>query len=136
MKITTAIRIEAIALGVAILAVAGTLPFADNGNQAGEDDISGVVTGPNGPEAGVWVIAETTELPTKFVRIVVTDDRGRYVIPDLPRRNTAFGSAAMASSIHRSRSRRSARPSTSRPFQRPLRPRQRSTILPAIGCRS
>ena len=40
--------------------------------------------GPNGPEAGVWVIAETTELPTKFAKIVVTDDQGRYVIPDLP----------------------------------------------------
>src|SRR6266545_7741247 len=49
------------------------------------DDIGGVVTGPKGPEAGVWVIAETTGLPTKFVKIVVTDDRGRYVIPDLPK---------------------------------------------------
>ncbi len=49
------------------------------------DDIAGVVTGPRGPEAGVWVIAETTELPTKFVRIVVTDDRGRYLVPDLPK---------------------------------------------------
>ncbi len=48
------------------------------------DDIGGVVSGPNGPEAGVWVIAETDELPTKFVRSVVTDDQGRYVIPDLP----------------------------------------------------
>jgi hypothetical protein len=46
--------------------------------------ISGVVTGPRGPEAGVWVIAETTELPTRFARIVVTDDKGRYLIPDLP----------------------------------------------------
>src|SRR4029453_15242272 len=42
------------------------------------DDIGGVVAGPNGPEAGVWVIAETTELPTKFAKIVVTDDQGRY----------------------------------------------------------
>src|SRR5256885_2815609 len=48
------------------------------------DDIGGVVTGPSGPEAGVWVIAETTELPTRFARIVVTDDQGRYVVPDLP----------------------------------------------------
>src|SRR5437899_11887800 len=48
------------------------------------DDIGGVGSGPRGPEAGVWVIAETTDLPTKFVRIVVTDDRGRYVVPDLP----------------------------------------------------
>jgi hypothetical protein len=52
-----------------------------------DDDIGGVVAGPQGPEAGVWVIAETTDLPTKFVRIVVTDDRGRYVIPDLPKAN-------------------------------------------------
>ena len=49
------------------------------------DDLGGVVTGPKGPEAGVWVIAETTDLPTRFVRIVVTDDRGRYVVPDLPK---------------------------------------------------
>src|SRR5690242_20805204 len=49
------------------------------------DDIGGVVTGPSGPEAGVWVIAETTGLPTKFARIVVTDDQGRYVVPDLPK---------------------------------------------------
>ena len=48
------------------------------------DDIAGLVTGPNGPESGVWVIAETTDLPTRFSRIVVTDDRGRYLIPDLP----------------------------------------------------
>lgn len=50
----------------------------------GKVDIGGVVSGPKGPEAGVWVIAETTELPTKFARMVVTDDKGRYVIPDLP----------------------------------------------------
>jgi hypothetical protein len=49
------------------------------------DDLGGVVRGPKGPEAGVWVIAETTDLPTKFVRIVVTDGRGRYVVPDLPK---------------------------------------------------
>src|SRR5207344_1052631 len=49
------------------------------------DDIGGVVTSAKGPEAGVWVIAETKELPTKFARIVVTDDRGRYLLPDLPR---------------------------------------------------
>ena len=48
------------------------------------DDIGGVVTGKHGPEAGVWVIAETTELGTRFARIAVTDDHGRYVIPDLP----------------------------------------------------
>ena len=51
------------------------------------DDIGGVVTGPNGPEAGVWVIAETTDLPTKYAKSVVTDDQGRYVVPDLPQAN-------------------------------------------------
>lgn len=51
----------------------------------GPNEIAGRVTGPHGPEAGVWVIAETDELPTKFVRIVVTDDSGRYLIPDLPK---------------------------------------------------
>src|SRR5262245_1811483 len=49
------------------------------------DDIGGVVTSKNGPEAGVWVIAETTELGTRFAKIAVTDERGRYVIPDLPK---------------------------------------------------
>src|SRR6266481_6258111 len=51
------------------------------------DDIGGVVTGAKGPEAGVWVIAETRDLPTKYVKIVVTDDSGRYVLPDLPKGN-------------------------------------------------
>ena len=49
-----------------------------------QDDIGGVVSSAGGPEAGVWVIAETTDLPTRFSRVVVTDDGGRYVVPDLP----------------------------------------------------
>ena len=49
------------------------------------DDIGGVVTGPHGPEAGVWVVAETRELPTRYAKIVVTDDQGHYVVPDLPK---------------------------------------------------
>ena len=48
------------------------------------DDIGGVVTSTNGPEAGVWVIAETSDLPTGYRKIVVTDDEGQYVLPDLP----------------------------------------------------
>src|SRR5438132_4196884 len=52
--------------------------------QIDNDDIGGVVTSAKGPEAGVWVIAETKDLPTGFSRSVVTDDRGRYVVPDLP----------------------------------------------------
>src|SRR5271155_2047889 len=62
-------------------AVAQTAVAIDN------DDIGGVVRGPNGPEAGVWVIAETVDLPTTFAKMVVTDDQGRYLIPDLPRAN-------------------------------------------------
>ena len=55
------------------------------GVTVGVSDLGGVVAGANGPEAGVWVIAETTDLPTKFAKIVVTDDQGRYVLPDLPK---------------------------------------------------
>jgi hypothetical protein len=53
----------------------------------GGDDIGGVVTSTKGPEAGVWVIAETVDLPSKFVKIVVTDDQGRYLLPQLPKAN-------------------------------------------------
>jgi hypothetical protein len=49
------------------------------------NQIGGVVSSGNGLEAGVWVIAETTDLPTRFIREVVTDDQGRYLIPALPR---------------------------------------------------
>jgi len=60
-------------------------PAVDPSLRIGASDLGGVVTGANGPEAGVWVIAETTDLPTKFAKIVVTDDRGRYVLPELPK---------------------------------------------------
>jgi hypothetical protein len=59
--------------------VAGGAAIAIDG-----DDIAGVVRSSAGPEAGVWVIAETKDLPTRFARIVVTDDAGRYLVPDLP----------------------------------------------------
>ena len=49
-----------------------------------DDDIGGVVASENGPEAGVWVIAETSDLDTRFARIVVTDEEGRFLVPDLP----------------------------------------------------
>ena len=55
--------------------------------RVGDSDLGGVVSSSSGPEAGVWVIAETTSLPTKFSKIVVTDDRGRYLMPDLPKAN-------------------------------------------------
>ena len=79
----------AAAIGIAAMAVAVPAPAGAQqaAVQIDNDDIGGVVTGANGPEAGVWVIAETTELPTKYAKIVVTDDQGRYVIPDLPNAN-------------------------------------------------
>jgi hypothetical protein len=79
----------AAAIGIAAMAVAVKTPAGAQqaAVEIDNDDIGGVVTGANGPEAGVWVIAETTELPTKYAKIVVTDDRGRYVIPDLPNAN-------------------------------------------------
>jgi len=59
----------------------------DGGISVGESDLGGVVMSANGPEAGVWVIAETNDLPTKFAKVVVTDDSGRYLIPELPKAN-------------------------------------------------
>ena len=53
----------------------------------GSNDLGGVVRSTKGPEAGVWVIAETADTPTRYAKIVVTDDRGRYLIPDLPKGN-------------------------------------------------
>jgi hypothetical protein len=83
----TSIRALAIASAIAAFVALGAAapPSASSAPAFGPDDIAGVVTGPRGPEAGVWVIAETNDLPTKFVRIVVTDDQGRYLIPDLPK---------------------------------------------------
>ena len=72
----------------AVAAISGAL-YAQQSVRIDSDDIGGVVTGAKGPEAGVWVIAETTGLPTKFAKIVVTDDSGRYVLPDLPAANYA-----------------------------------------------
>jgi len=68
-------------------APSGGSQSAASGPRAGGSEIGGVVTSANGPEAGVWVIAETNDLPTKFTKIVVTDDRGRYLIPELPKAN-------------------------------------------------
>src|SRR5690349_15868316 len=76
-------------LVVSFAALAGVLGRTQAQNPAAvaidADDIGGVVSSSKGPEAGVWVIAETSGLPTKFRKIVVTDDQGRYLIPDLPR---------------------------------------------------
>ena len=71
--------------GFILLATVPTKIFAQQSVKVGAKDIGGVVTSAKGPEAGVWVIAETSELPTTFARIVVTDDQGRYLVPDLPK---------------------------------------------------
>jgi hypothetical protein len=88
MFVTKAFARLTIFAGLMALAIA--IPTKTQAQQAltiGATEIVGTVTGAAGPEAGVWVIAETTDLPTKFARIVVTDDSGRYLIPDLPNAN-------------------------------------------------
>ena len=72
---------------VAIAFAAGVAPVSAQTVRVGANDIGGVVSGPNGPEAGVWVIAETTDLPTRMTKSVVTDDQGRYLLPELPKAN-------------------------------------------------
>jgi hypothetical protein len=83
-------RAVMMALGLAVLVLAGST--GGRAQQAatlsvGSDDIGGTVRDATGPEAGVWVIAETHDLPTRYIKIVVTDDQGRYVIPQLPKAN-------------------------------------------------
>src|SRR5437667_2803939 len=87
MSINSKLFLSAAALGFAALLVAAppTQVVAQNTVAIDADDIGGVVTGASGPEAGVWVIAETRDLPTRFTKAVVTDDQGRYVLPDLPK---------------------------------------------------
>jgi len=73
----------ALALGVSFTSISATqqAPAID------ADDLAGVVRSSKGPEAGVWVIAETKDLSTPYAKIVVTDDQGRYLLPDLPKGN-------------------------------------------------
>jgi hypothetical protein len=52
---------------------------------ASAQSIRGVVTNGRTAEAGVWVIAETEDLPTRFAKIVVTDEYGRFLVPELPK---------------------------------------------------
>ncbi len=74
-----------IAAGVGASQAGTTAQPAAQAVRTDNDDLGGIVTSAKGPEAGVWVIAETTDLPTRLVKIVVTDDSGRYLIPDLPK---------------------------------------------------
>src|SRR5216117_2440593 len=87
MRTTGSLQLTAV--GVSLVLAACQVPSGSSQSAGSEraSDLGGTVTSANGPEAGVWVIAETTDLPTKFAKIVVTDDKGRYVIPDLPMAN-------------------------------------------------
>src|SRR2546422_2754304 len=89
MRTTRALYLGMVACSIGVLLASGQARLSaqstDPAIRIGDKDLGGVVTSSKGPEAGVWVIAETTDLPTKFAKIVVTDDRGRYVLPDLPK---------------------------------------------------
>src|SRR5258705_5910746 len=92
MTMTRVLHVGMVAAAIAGLLLVGQarLSAQQSGGppvRIGADDLGGVVTSANGPEAGVWVIAETADLPTRFIKIVVTDDQGGYVLPELPKAN-------------------------------------------------
>src|SRR5258708_28005182 len=85
---------EALLAGTAIsfATLAAGAPNAARAQQAAvaataidADDIGGIVTSRMGPESGVWVVAETTDLGTRFAKMAVTDDFGRFAVPDPPK---------------------------------------------------
>ena len=80
--------IGAVAIALLVAGSLGVLRAQQNpdaGIHLGAADIAGVVNSAHGAEAGVWVIATTDDLPTRYAKIVVTDDLGRYLIPALPK---------------------------------------------------
>src|SRR3979490_3336591 len=90
MRMTRDLYVVVMAAGIAVLLIAGQARLSAQQSagppvRIGAADLGGVVSSANGPEAGVWVIAETADLPTRFAKIVVTDDQGRYLLPDLPK---------------------------------------------------
>ena len=84
MKTKTSWYLVAAGVAALLAACAGHMGPGGDGSVGGSD-IGGTVSSAQGPEAGVWVIAETKELPTPFAKIVVTDNRGRFLVPDLPK---------------------------------------------------
>ena len=89
-----------VVLGVLMIAAIGLMPVRGDAQQSrgtrvdiDKDDISGVVMSSKGPEGGVWVIAETTDLPTKYARIVVTDDQAAATLCRTCRRPTIRSSS-------------------------------------------
>ena len=76
--------LAAVTLTAVGLALDGRSVAAQQAVTLDADDVGGVVSSAAGPEAGVWVIAETDDFATLYRKIVVTDDDGRFVLPDLP----------------------------------------------------
>src|SRR5215472_15490811 len=87
MSVRRSVPLALMACGYLLLSAGAAAQSGGARVDISQKDIGGVVTSAKGPEAGVWVIAETADLPTKFARIVVTDDQGRYLVPDLPSAN-------------------------------------------------
>src|SRR5438132_2899739 len=95
MKSMTAKQACSAVLAMVLFLAAAVTPGALRAQQTppapavaiGPADVGGVVTSRFGPEAGVWVVAETTDLGTRFAKMVATDERGRYLLPDLPKAN-------------------------------------------------
>ena len=85
MKVATYLRaLLATSCLIAVSGVTTESMAAAAGIPTAADGIGGIVTSSKGPEAGVWVIAETHDLPTRLLKIVVTDDQGRFFLPELP----------------------------------------------------
>jgi hypothetical protein len=78
---TVPASVTALVLGVS-LATPSATQVTPAAVAVDSDDSGGAVSGPRGPEAGVWVIAETLDLPTRFSKTVVTHDQGRYLVSD------------------------------------------------------
>jgi hypothetical protein len=90
MRTTKLFYLSVVAVSLALAFFSSPIHLDSQQNpvvQIDNDNIGGMVSSSKGPEAGVWVIAETTNLPTKFAKRVVTDDQGRYMLPDLPKAN-------------------------------------------------
>src|SRR5256712_1455242 len=83
----TLTRVGLVILVTLCLAIPGGAVQGQRNAAAPTGYITGVVRSGQGPEAGVWVIAETKDLLTNFIKIVVTDDQGRFMLPDLPSAN-------------------------------------------------
>ena len=110
-------------------------PSRESTLQLGANDLAGIVTSANGPEAGVWVIAETTDLPTRSPRSW-SPMSGRYVVPDLPKANYTVwvrGYGLVDSPKGASEARQ--RSSICGPWSRRTRPRRRNTTRPSTGIR-